>query len=229
MAMPLSFDIDLVRRHRAYTPSERIADNCVHVLGLGAGVIGAAVIVVLSAAQDNPKKLLAVLVYAAGFLTMLSASAAYNIAEATRFRALLRRCDHSAIFIMLAGTSTPFAMNLTNGRAGIAATIGIWLTSVGGIALKWVAPALFERCAVPLFLALGWTSIVLMWPLGTSLPPASAVALIAGGALYTIGVAFHCWESLPFQNAIWHGFVLVAAFCHYLSILDGVVLPAGFT
>jgi hemolysin III len=225
--MQLSFDIDLTQRRRAYTPGERVADGCVHVLGLGAGVIGAAIIVKLAAAQHNPRKLVAIFVYAAGLLAMLAASAAYNIADATRFRALLRRCDHSAIFLMIAGTYTPLTMSWTSGLAGTAATVGIWLTSVSGITLKWLAPRLFERLAVLLFLALGWASLLLMWPLGTSLPPVSLAALIAGGALYTIGVVFHRWESLPFQNAIWHGFVLVAAVCHYLSILEGVVLPKG--
>jgi hemolysin III len=174
--------------------------------------------------HDDAAKLSSVLVYAMGLLTMLSVSAAYNMscdfARPPPLRAILRRCDHSAILLMIAATFTPFAMNWS----GWHVVAGMWLTIAGAIAFKWLSPSFFERCSVVLFLALAWIAAMIMWPLGAHLPPDSLVALVAGGALYTLGIVFHLWDSLPFQNAIWHGFVLAAAICHYVSILEGIVI-----
>ena len=233
--MSLNFDIDIdimQRRRRVYAPKERTADFCIHVFGIAVAAIGIAIMVAL-ARHASVAKLGAVFVYAGGLLLMLGASAAYNFscdfARPPSLRALLRRCDHSAILLMIAATFTPFAMNWTGGPVAFAATGGIWLAVAGAIAFKWLAPSLFERWSVVLFLALAWLAGSLMWSLGAQLPPASLTALFIGGALYTIGIAFHLWDSLPFQNAIWHGFVLAAAICHYFSILEGVVLPPGLT
>jgi hemolysin III len=232
--MSLGFDIDIaiMQRRRVYTPTECRADLCIHILGLAAATVGAAIMLTLAATHGDKAKLGAVLVYTVGLIMMLGASAAYNIScsvdEEARLRALLRRCDHSAIFLMIAGTFTPFAMSWKGGPAGIVIFV-IWLAAGCGIALKWLAPLVFEQWSVVLFLALGWMALTAMWPIGARLPPESLAALLAGSALYSGGIVFHLWDRLPFQNAIWHGFVLAGAVCHYFAILEGVVLlPSAF-
>ena len=218
--------VDLEPRSREHSGSELIADTCIHGVGLGSGLTGAIVLFVVVQRQGDAIKLGAVIVYALALLSMLGASAAYNIGYATRFRALLRRCDHSAILLMIAGTYTPFTMLCHDGAARAALTLGVWAAAIFGIALKWWSPVLFEKIGVALFLGLGWASVLIIGPIATSLPMATIVTLVCGGLLYTLGLLFHVRENLPFHNAIWHGFVLGAAACHYTAVLTGVVLVA---
>ena len=210
-------------RLRAHSFNERIADGLVHAIGLAMGLCGAAILVGLTYAH-SPEKLGAVAIYALCLIAMLGASAAYNLAHATRFRHLLRRCDHSAIFLMIAGTYTPFIFTLFTPYYAAGLTGLIWTLSLGGILLKNFEPVLFDKVNVVLYLALGWIAVIIIGPLLASLSGFTIAALIVGGALYTGGITFHVWESLPFQNAIWHVFVLAAALCHYFAVLDGVVL-----
>ncbi len=102
--------------------------------------------------------------------------------------------------------------------------VGVWLTSVAGITLKLRFPGRFERLSIFLYLVLGWSGILAYESVFGALPSSTLWLVATGGILYTVGVAFHVWESLRFQNAIWHGFVLVAAACHYCAVLDCLVL-----
>ena len=209
-------------RCRVHSSAEQIADACVHGIGLLAGLAGA--IVLLGLSHDNPQRLAATAVYAGGLLAMLAASAAYNLGYHTRFRTLFRRFDHSAIFLMIGGTYTPFTTGYFGGATAVLVTGLIWSLSLGGIAMKLARPLLFERFSVALYLALGWIALLVIGPLLLAMSGLTAAAIVAGGVLYTGGITFHLWENLPFQNAIWHVFVLGAAGCHYLAVLNGVVL-----
>jgi hemolysin III len=131
----------------------------------------------------------------------------------------LRRFDHAAIFVMIAGTYTPFIAQMKAGVASASLLTGVWLTAIFGIALKTLLPGRFDRTAVAACLVLGWSGALAYDSVATALPSISLWLLAAGGALYSIGVIFHCWQSLRFQNAIWHLFVLVAACCHYSAVL----------
>ena len=214
-------------RRRAHTSAERLADGCVHVLGLICGLVGGIFLIVLALGQGNSHKVTAISVYAIALLAMLAASAAFNMFYGTRFRDLLQRCDHSAIFIMIAGTYTPFTTQFFGTTQALAWTAAIWMLCLSSIALKIVRPDWFERCSVVLYLLSGWIGVLMLWPLLATLPMFDVLALMAGGLLYTCGVTFHVWENLPFQNVIWHVFVLAAASCHYCAVLDGVVLRDG--
>jgi hemolysin III len=218
--------VDLEPRSRLHSGDELIADSCVHGLGLGSGLTGAIVLFVMASHQGDTLKFGAVLIYALALLTMLGASAAYNIGYATRFRALLRRCDHAAILLMIAGTYTPFTLAAHTGPMRVALTLAIWIAAGAGIYLKFTAPALFERISVALFLGLGWASVLVLGPIAHQLPVSAMAALIGGGLLYSLGLLFHMRETLRFHNAIWHVFVLGAAACHYAAVMWGVVLAA---
>lgn len=222
-AVPLWRHLPMMGRARTHSPLERFADGCVHVVGVSAAVAGCIVLATL--ARDNGQKLASIVVYAVGCLAMLAASAAYNLGYHTRYRALFRRFDHAAIFLMIAGTYTPFTTQFFNGAHAWLLTAMVWSLSIGGITLKLLKPLAFERWSVVLYLALGWISLLVIGPLLTSLSWFTLVPLVAGGVLYTSGIPFHLWEALPFQNAIWHAFVVAAAACHYAAVLNGVVLP----
>ena len=201
-----------------YDRVELIADGAVHAIGVSLGLIGAVAIVIMAArwaAHDIP----AIVIYAAGLLAMLGCSAAYNLWPLSPVKWMLRRFDHSAIYLMIAGTYTPLIGQLKDGAASVGLLVGVWLTAAVGVALKLLMPGRFDRFAIVLYLILGWSCVLAYGPISAALPNASLWLLAAGGVLYSTGVVFHVWRTLRFHNAIWHGFVLAAACCHYWAVL----------
>ena len=202
-----------------YDRVELVADGIVHAIGVSLGVVGAIVIVIVAANSARAADMPSIVIYIIGLLSMLGFSAAYNTWPISRAKWVLRRFDHSAIYVMIAGTYTAFIGQMRGDFVSIGLLSGVWLTAVVGVTLKLLLPGRFDRLAVILYLILGWSGVVAYGPVVTALPNLSIWLLVAGGVLYSAGVVFHGWQSLRFQNAIWHGFVLVAACCHYSAIL----------
>ena len=206
-----------------YDRAELIADGVVHAVGVCFGLIAATVLIVLTAVYASPLDVAVVSVYVAGLLAMLVLSATYNLWPVSRAKWVLRRLDHSAIYLLIAATYTPFIMELKDSYFAIALLIGVWCVAIVGIVLKLVLPGRFDRVAVGLYLAMGWSGVMLYDAVVAALPSLALWFVLAGGALYSFGVIFHAWQRLRFQNAIWHGFVLMGAACHYTAVLDLVL------
>jgi hemolysin III len=200
-----------------------IADGVVHGIGILAGVIAATVLVVLTAVYASPLDIVAVSIYVAGLLSMLVLSATYNLWPVSPTKWVLRRFDHSAIYMLIAATYTPFIMELKDSVLAIAVLIGVWCVAIFGIVLKLGWPGRFDRLSVGLYLALGWSGLMLYGSVVAALPKMALWFVLAGGALYSLGVIFHSWRRLRFQNVIWHSFVLLGAACHYTAVLDLVL------
>jgi len=160
-----------------------------------------------------------ILVYVIGLVTMLAFSAAYNLWPVSPVKWVLRRFDHSAIYLLIAGTYTPFLGQMKNALASAGLGIGVWLSAAVGMALKLALPGRFDRLAVILCLLLGWSGVIAYDSLASAIPSSSLWLLAIGGILYSLGTLFHVWRRLRFHNAIWHGFVLLAASCHYSAVL----------
>jgi len=154
---------------------------------------------------------------------MLVLSATYNLWPISRAKWLLRRFDHSAIYVLIAATYTPFITQLKDSIFAVALLIGVWCVAIVGAVLKLVLPGRFDRLSVGLFLAMGWSGAMLYDAVVAVLPAMALWFVIAGGALYSLGVIFHAWQRLRFQNVIWHSFVLLGAACHYTAVLDLVL------
>jgi hemolysin III len=206
-----------------YDRVELIADGVVHGIGILLGIIAATVLVVLTAVYARALDIVAVSIYAAGLLSMLVLSATYNLWPVSRTKWVLRRFDHSAIYVLIAGTYTPFIMELRDNVMTLALLIGVWCVAIFGIVLKLGWPGRFDRVAVGLYLALGWSGVMLYDSVAGALPRTSLWLVLAGGALYSLGVIFHAWRRLRFQNVIWHCFVLLGAACHYTAVMDLVL------
>lgn len=207
----------------AYTPREMLADGIVHGIGVAFAVIGAAALLVCAAlAGVGTGALAAVAIYALGLAATLGTSAAYNLWPVGRAKWILRRFDHAAIYVMIAATYTPFVVLFGTGAAAWCLLAGIWAVAIIGIALKLVLPGRFDRLSILLYLALGWSGVLAYEPVLATLAKVPFALLAAGGLLYSFGVVFHVWRRLPFQNAIWHLFVLAAAMCHYGAVLASV-------
>ena len=202
-----------------YDRVESIADGIVHVIGVSLGLAGTIAIVVIAANSSHTAEISSIAVYSVGLLSMLGFSAAYNTWPVSHTKWVLRRFDHSAIFLMIAGTYTPFIAQMKGNLVAMGLLTGVWLTAAVGIIFKLLLPGRFDRLAVVLYLLLGWSGAVVYEPVVVALPSLSIWLLAAGGALYSMGVVFYAWRSLRFQNVIWHTFVLVAACCHYAAVL----------
>ena len=205
---------------------EVLADGVVHALGLALGIAGAIALVGLAIFDGNPVLLAPLAIYAAGLVGMLGCSAAYNLLRTSRRRDWLRRFDHAAIFAMIAGTYTPFTILGLQGGWSAGLTVAIWSVAAIGIALKLWRPRRIEAISVALYLGLGWIGLVALQPFVAALGTSTLSLLAAGGILYSVGVIFLLWRRLPYHNAIWHGFVLVAAACQWVAVLEGVVRAA---
>lgn len=201
---------------------ELVADGVVHAIGIAFGVVGSIILIALAALHHSYVEVIAVSIYAAGMILMFSCSALYNLARKSRYREFFQRLDHSGIFLMIAGTYTPFTMLMLKGNWAIFLMTIVWTVALIGIVIKLCWPRRLEGVTTGLYIALGWVGIIALEPIFTSLGVAALVLLGVGGALYTIGVLFHLWERLPYQNAIWHGFVVAAASTHYGAVLSSI-------
>ena len=194
----------------------------VHAIGIVLGVIGAVAIIVV-ALETERIEVAPILIYVTGLLAMLGLSAAYNLWPISPTKWVLRRFDHSAIYLLIAGTYTPFLAMMKNAVASFGLGAGLWLSALIGVALKLALPGRFDRLAIVLFLLLGWSGAIVYDSFTSAIPSPSLWLLAIGGILYSLGTLFHVWQGLRFQNAIWHGFVLLAASCHYSAVLACLV------
>ena len=207
-----------------YDRGETIADGVVHALGIVFALTGGAILLI-EAAQGGGARFAAVAIYLAGLVAMLGFSAAYNLWPVSPFKWWLRRFDHAAIYLLIAAAYTAFMLPMRDADVRtLLATI--WLTALAGMTIKLVWPGRLDRTAVLLYLAMGWSGLLAMGSIGDALSSPTLGLIITGGALYSFGVIFHAWRGLRFQNAIWHGFVLAAALCHYAAVLTTLVEAA---
>ena len=197
---------------KVYTRNEIRADALVHGAGIFAALVGS---IALLAHAGVTWGLAA---YLFGLVVMLACSAAYNLTPPSRLKWILRRFDHSAIFLLIAGTYTPLLPFLPDAAQGWTLSLVPWLGAAFGISLKFIFPGRFDRLAILVYLALGWVGVTAAGAFMQVLPPQVLNLIVAGGLLYTAGVIFHLWEGLKYHNAIWHGFVGVAAACHFAAI-----------
>jgi hemolysin III len=207
-----------------YRASELAADRIIQMMGTLAGAVGSAILVGVAAGVAAPPTFCASFVYSVCLVTMFGCSAAYGFASNASRRKFLRQLDHAAIFLMIAGTYTPFTTCRLHGIWAIGMTAAVWIGAVTGAVMKLICLRRVERVSTFAYLALGWIILVGMRPLLSSVDVQTAVLIGVGGVLYSVGAGFYLWRALPFHNAIWHSFVLVAAGCHYVAILHGVVM-----
>ncbi|MEH6952422.1 hemolysin III family protein [Nitrobacter sp. NHB1] len=206
-----------------YDRAELIADGVVHVLGVLAGLIAATVLIAFTAVYAGGRDVAVVSIYVAGLMAMLVLSATYNLWPVSPRKWLLRRFDHSAIYVLIAATYTPFIMQVKDSAFALALLIGVWCVAMIGVTLKLVLPGRFDRLSIVLYLVMGWSGVTIYDDVVPSLSATALWFVVVGGALYSFGVIFHTWRRLRFQNAIWHSFVLLGAACHYTAVFDLVL------
>jgi len=214
---------DIIEAFPVYTRSEFAADRVVHVVGLATAATGVEWLLSHLSPSADMAQVTAAWIYAAGLLAMLLASAAYNMAPPSPLKAMLRRLDRSAIFVMIAGSYTPFALGAMPERLGVPLCITIWFLAGVGITLVQTAPRIARFVSLPLYLAMGWLILGVLPALMKAVGGLPLILLVAGGIVYSLGAALQAHGRLLFHNAVWHAMVVVAAGLHFTAIV--LLLP----
>jgi len=201
-----------------YSQGERRADGAVHLLGLAIGPLACAWLLHLGQARADALQLAALAVYGLGLTGMLATSAAYNLAPHGARKSVLRRIDHAMIFVMIAGSYTPFTLNAAAGAAGVLLCIAAWIIAIPGAGLKLAGVTWRPRGWLMLYLGLGWLILpaipfFLRW-----FSPQTILLLLAGGLSYSLGSLLHHDGRLRYHNAIWHALVLCGAALHFAAV-----------
>lgn len=205
-----------------YSRAERIADGIIHAIGITASLVAVALLLAFAFPSLSATSSTALVIYCLTVVTLFSVSAAYHMIPHAGAKRVLQRFDHAAIFFKIAGTYTPLVVLIGSAFGYVLLSI-IWALAVAGATAKIAVWQFIDRYSVALFLALGWASVALIWPIVSTMPPIDSALIVIGGLLYTVGVIFHMWESLKYQNAIWHAFVLTASACHFAAVAHGSV------
>lgn len=203
---------------RSYSKTEIAADAVVHFLGVAFALIGGPILIGFVAVHGEFGAITAISIYVATLIAMFSLSASYNLITIPGAQDWLRRLDHSTIYLKIAGAYTPFAAVSLGGLAGWLLLGGVWAAAFLGITLKVLFPRRFELFSLVLYLAMGWAAITIAPEIAASVESVTMTLIVIAGVLYTCGVIFHVWESLRFQNAIWHLFVLTATAVLYAAM-----------
>jgi hemolysin III len=196
-----------------------VADWIVHAAGIACGSVGGIALLAMAANSDDRGQLAAVGVYVAGLLAMLVCSALYHVWRSPGRRDWLRRLDHAAIFVMIAGTYTPIAVLAVERPWHTVILAAVWAVALAGVVLKLVQPKAIESISVALYLLQGWIGLFVLDELVASVPARALVMVLLGALVYSGGVAFHL-SSRRYSLALWHGCVLVGAAFHYMAVVS---------
>lgn len=206
--------------NRAYSAVEEWLNSVSHGIGFVAAIVG---LVFLLLRAEHPLAVTAAAVYGATLILMFLSSTLYHAISHTKAKGLLKLFDHSAIYLLIAGTYTPLMLVSIGGLLGITMTAVIWALALAGVAFKLIAQHRFPKVSVATYLLMGWIALGMIYPLYVALPGAGLWLLFAGGLLFSVGVIFYVAKSKPFTHAIWHLFVLGGCSCHFFSIYYFVV------
>ncbi len=206
-----------------YSFGEEVANSLTHGIGIILSIAGLAVLSAFAARNGHAEHVVASAIFGATLILCYTTSTLYHSIPIERIRHTLRALDHSAIFLLIAGTYTPFMLISLAGTLGWSILAAIWSLAVFGIVLRLALKGRYHGLVVATYIAMGWAVIAAIQPLIDNLGRGGLILLVAGGLAYTLGVVFYKWRSLPYNHAIWHGFVLAGSACHFFAVLFYVI------
>lgn len=204
---------------KGYSMAEEIANSISHGIGLVFGIVG--LILLLAQAFDTNASVTAITsysLYGGSMILLFLASTLYHAVPHQRAKRWLKTFDHCAIYLLIAGTYTPFLLVGLDSPLARGLMIVIWGLALVGILFKLTIAHRFEVLSLVTYLLMGWLSLVVIYQMVIKLAPGSVTLLALGGVIYSLGVIFYACERIPYNHAIWHGFVLGGSFCHFLAI-----------
>jgi hemolysin III len=201
-----------------YGFGDELASSVIHGIGIVLSIAGLAVLIMHASSHGSGSDVLASAVYGISLIMLYTASTLYHSIRAESARRVLRTLDHIAIFLLIAGTYTPFTLIALRGTWGWSLFGIVWSLALLGTALELGMLKRYRRLAVLLYVAMGWVGIVAFRPLLAHLQTGGMVLLLAGGAAYTLGVPFYLWRKLPYHHSVWHFFVLAGSVLQFLAV-----------
>lgn len=210
-----------------YSFHEELANSISHGLGIIFSVAGLGVLTAFATLFGSVWHIVSCSIYAGTMILLYTASTLYHAVPTPRAKTVLQVIDHVSIFLLIAGTYTPVTLVSLRGPWGWSLFGTIWGLAITGILLEIFLPRRLRYIVVSLYVAMGWTIVVAVKPMLDALAPGGIWLLLAGGLCYTLGVPFYIWNTLPFNHAIWHLFVLAGTIFQYFSILLYVIPVLG--
>lgn len=204
---------------------EELASALTHGLGILASAIGGAVLIVFAALGGDAWQLLSAIVFSCTLILLYTSSTLYHAVRRSAARARLQVLDHCAIFLLIAGTYTPFTLVTLRGAWGWSLFGVVWLLATAGIVFKLFFTGKLRRLSTGIYLGMGWLSVIAARPFLDALSFETLLWLIAGGLAYTIGTVFYHSRRIPFAHAVWHLFVLAGSACHFVAVATQVIRP----
>jgi hemolysin III len=205
---------------------DEIVNTVTHAVGVGLALAGLAVLLTLAGTRGNARQLVSYSIYGVSLVLLYGVSTAYHGVRLPRVKRLLRTMDHAAIYLLIAGTYTPFALISLRGTWGWSLLAIIWALAATGVVFKVFFIGRFARTSVVVYLAMGWLALVAVRQLFAQLPPPGLALLFAGGLFYTFGILFFAFDYKRFHHAIWHLFVLAGSICHFFAVLTSTLTRA---
>ncbi len=216
-----------VPRDNRYRQDEEIANSITHGVGIVLSIAGLAVLTAFASVFGSVWHIVSCSIYGATQVILYTASTLYHSIPQPHAKALLRRFDHAAIFLLIAGTYTPFTLVSLRGPWGWSIFGLIWGLALVGIALQGVLIRFGPLVTALPYLAMGWVVVVAIKPILAAVAPGGLALLAAGGMAYTLGSVFYIWRRLPYHHAIWHVFVLAGGILHFFAVLFYVIPLQG--
>lgn len=212
-----------------YTTREEIAHSVIHGVGVVLAIAALATLVGFAARYGHARHIVSAAIFGASLVLAYAASTVYHAIPPffPRLKRAMRMVDHAMIFLLIAGTYTPFCLVTLRGAWGVALLVVVWVLAAVGVVYETVLLGRFKVLSVVLYLLLGWLVVVAFKPLMAALPTGGLALLVAGGLAYTVGVAFYAAKPLPFHHAVWHLFVLLGSTLHVLAVLWYVMRPVS--
>jgi hemolysin III len=202
---------------------EEVANSITHGVGLAFSVIGLVVLIVLACLYGSALHIASCSVYGATMVMLYAASTLYHSFRSPRIKHIFKIIDHCSIYLLIAGTYTPFTLVMLRGGWGWSLFGIIWMLSFVGIVFKLFFVNKFQILSTIVYVLMGWLAIVAIKPMVQMIPFNCILWLVAGGLFYTIGVLFFAWHRIPYNHAIWHVFVVAGSVCHFLAVLLYVI------
>ncbi len=209
-----------------YTEREELANSVTHAAGVVLSLVGLVLLVVFAALNGSAWHVVSTAIFGTTLVLLYTTSTLYHSLRGDRLKQRLQKADHAAIFLLIAGSYTPFVLVTLRGPWGWSLFGIIWGLAVAGVTIKFWLAGRFRLVSTLIYIAMGWLVLVAIKPLAAALPAGGLKLLVAGGLCYTGGAAFYLWKRLPYHHAIWHLFVLAGSACHWAAVFLHVV-PAS--
>lgn len=208
-----------------YSPREELVHAISHGLGFVAAAIGLVVLLAATSERGTTSDIVGVGIFGISLVLLYATSTLYHGLPASSSKNIMRKLDYIAIYLLISGTYTPFVLiKMQDSPRGLVLLALIWALAILGIVLELVRNSPTRRTSLALYLAMGWLAVFALEPLLETLEPAGVALLILGGLVYSVGIIFYAWRRLPYNHAVWHGFVLGGSALHFASVI-GFVVP----